>query len=264
MFGADENARDGHDGPRQAIETCGIVEEMLSDELLLAITGDPVWAERCENATFNSLPAAFTPDFKGLRYLVAPNQPQSDHISKAPGIANGDDMFGMNPWGHRCCQHNSGHGWPYFCEHLWYATAGDGLAAYLYAPCTVTARVAGGVGAEDRRAARLESHHEAASADVLGERAHRPSQHPPRRSQLSGGDPGEAAAQRLGGESHIPLRRLEHGDRGGPDPRVEVVGERVRPQEHCASAGPPGPSGRPAAAGAPGPGLLEGHRREQR
>src|SRR4029079_3549986 len=29
--------------------------------------------------------------------------------------------------------------------HLWYATAGDGLAAYLYAPCTVTAKVAGGV-----------------------------------------------------------------------------------------------------------------------
>jgi hypothetical protein len=94
---------------------------------------------------FNSLPAAFTPDFRGLRYLVAPNQPQSDHASKATGIQNGGDMFGMNPWSHRCCQHNSGHGWPYFCQHLWYATAGDGLAAYLYAPCTVTAKVAGGV-----------------------------------------------------------------------------------------------------------------------
>ena len=61
MFGADENARPGYNGPRQAIETCGIAEEMLSDELLIAITGDPIWAERCENATFNTLPAAFTP-----------------------------------------------------------------------------------------------------------------------------------------------------------------------------------------------------------
>jgi DUF1680 family protein len=145
MFGGDEICRDRHAGPRQMIETCGIVEEMLSDELLMAITGDPKWAERCEDVAFNSLPAAFTADMKGLRYLTAPNMPQSDHTTKAPGIANGGDMCGMNPYGHRCCQHNGGHGWPYFARHLWYATAGDGLAAYMYAPCTVTAKVAGGV-----------------------------------------------------------------------------------------------------------------------
>ena len=145
MFGADENARDRYTGPRQMIETCGIVEEMLSDELLMAITGDPKWADRCEDVAFNSLPAAFTADMKALRYLTAPNMPQSDHTNKAPGIQNGGDMCGMDPYGHRCCQHNGGHGWPYFARHLWYATAGDGLAAYLYAPCTVTAKVAGGV-----------------------------------------------------------------------------------------------------------------------
>ena len=145
MFGADENARDRYTGPRQMIETCGMVEEMLSDELLIAITGDTKWAERCEDVAFNSLPAAFTADMKALRYLTAPNMPQSDHVSKAPGIQNGGDMCGMNPHIHRCCQHNGGHGWPYFARHLWYATAGDGLAAYLYAPCTVTAKVAGGV-----------------------------------------------------------------------------------------------------------------------
>jgi hypothetical protein len=145
MFGADENARDRYTGPRQMIETCGMVEEMLSDELLIAITGDTRWAERCEDVAFNSLPAAFTADMKALRYLTAPNMPQSDHGNKAPGIQNGGDMCGMNPYGHRCCQHNGGHGWPYFNRHLWYATAGDGLAAYLYAPCTVTAKVKGGV-----------------------------------------------------------------------------------------------------------------------
>ncbi|MBO0698135.1 MAG: glycoside hydrolase family 127 protein [Zavarzinella sp.] len=145
MFGADEDARDRYTGPRQMIETCGMVEEMLSDELLISITGDPVWAERCEDVAFNTLPAAFTADMKCLRYLTAPNMPQSDHTNKAPGIENGGDMLGMNPHGHRCCQHNGGHGWPYFNHHLWYATAGDGLAAYLYSPCTVTAKVAGGV-----------------------------------------------------------------------------------------------------------------------
>ena len=145
MFGADENARDGYTGPRQAIETCGMVEEMLSDELLAAITGDPVWADRCEDVAFNSLPAAFTADMRCIRYLTSPNMPQSDHGNKAPGIQNGGDMLGMNPHGHRCCQHNGGHGWPYFNHHLWYATAGNGLAAYLYAPCTVTAKVGEGV-----------------------------------------------------------------------------------------------------------------------
>ena len=50
----------------------------------------------------------------------------------------------MNPHSHRCCQHNCGHGWPYFTAHLWYAAAGDGLAAILYAPCEVRGKVAGG------------------------------------------------------------------------------------------------------------------------
>ena len=41
MYGADENTRPGYNGPRQAIETCGTAEEMLSDGLLLSVTGDP-------------------------------------------------------------------------------------------------------------------------------------------------------------------------------------------------------------------------------
>jgi hypothetical protein len=145
MFGADENARPGYNGPRQAIETCGIAEEMLSDEILAAVTGDPVWADRCENATFNTLPASFTADLKALRYLTSPNLPQSDHGDKTPAVENGGDMFHMNPHSHRCCQHNAGHAWPYFAEHLWYAAPGNGLAAMLYGPCEVKAKVGDGV-----------------------------------------------------------------------------------------------------------------------
>jgi hypothetical protein len=148
MFGADENTRPGYNGPRQAIETCGIAEEMLSDGLLISMTGDPAWAERCEKAAFNSYPASMTADLKALRYLTAPNQPQSDHTNKAPGVQNGGPMFHMNPHDHRCCQHNSGHSWPYFTQHLWYAAPGNGLAAYLYAPCEVQAQVADGVTAK--------------------------------------------------------------------------------------------------------------------
>mgnify|MGYP000358663392 FL=1 len=41
MFGADENARMGYIDPRQGVETCGMVEQMASDEIMLKITGDP-------------------------------------------------------------------------------------------------------------------------------------------------------------------------------------------------------------------------------
>lgn len=144
MFGSDENCRPGFGDPRQAIETCGMVEEMLSDEMLLAISGDPIWADRCEDVTFNSLPAALTADFKALRYLTAPNLVLSDRRSKAPGFQNGGPMLHMNPHDHRCCQHNFGHGWPYFAEHLWLATPGNGLAAVLYSACEVSAKVGNG------------------------------------------------------------------------------------------------------------------------
>lgn len=144
MFGADENARAGFDDPRQAIETCGLVEEMLSNEILIGITGDMTWADRCETVAFNALPAAFTADMGALRYLSAPNQPVSDAANHAPGIANGGGMYLLSPHRHRCCQHNAGHGWPYFAEHLWYATPDNGLAATMYSESSVSATVGDG------------------------------------------------------------------------------------------------------------------------
>ena len=98
MFGADENARPGFTGPRQATETCGLVEMMGSDEMLLAITGNPIWADRAEEIAFNSLPASMTADLKALHYLTAPNQIQLDRASKSPMIQNGGDMFSYNPY----------------------------------------------------------------------------------------------------------------------------------------------------------------------
>jgi len=144
MFGGDENCRPGFTGPRQAVETCGMVEAMLSHETLLAITGNPVWADRCEDVAFNSFPAAMTPDLKALRYLTAPNMPLSDSRSKSPGLQNGGPMLQFNPHRHRCCQHNVGHGWPYYAEHLWLATPDNGLCAVLYAASEVRAKVGDG------------------------------------------------------------------------------------------------------------------------
>jgi hypothetical protein len=85
-----------------------------------------------------------TADLKGLRYLTCPNQVQADKGNKSPGIANGGEMFSYNPYSYRCCQHNVAHAWPYYTEHLWMATAGNGLAAVMYAPCQVKAKVGKG------------------------------------------------------------------------------------------------------------------------
>lgn len=144
MYGADENARPGHTDPHQAIETCGMVEQMASDELLLQFTGDPMWADNCENVTFNTYPAAMTPDFRALRYLTAPNMVTSDTTNHCPGIENAGPFFMMNPLDHRCCQHNHSMGWPYYAEHLWMATPDNGLAAVLYSAGKVTAKVGNG------------------------------------------------------------------------------------------------------------------------
>jgi len=144
MFGADENARPGFIGPRQAAETCAMVEMMLSDEMLLTFTGDPKWADRCEEVTFNSLPVSMTPDLKALHYLTAPNLILCDRHNKSPGFQNRGPMLLFDPHRHRCCQHNTGHGWPYYAEHLWMATPDNGLAAVLYAPSEVTAKVGDG------------------------------------------------------------------------------------------------------------------------
>jgi hypothetical protein len=140
MFGADENARAGHTDPHQAAETCSFVEQIGSNLCLSEITGDPVWAANTEDVAFNSMPAAFMPDYRALRYLTAPNQATSDATNHAPGIANKGPFFLMNPFSSRCCQHNHSSGWINYVEHAWMATNDDGLAAVLYASGELKAR----------------------------------------------------------------------------------------------------------------------------
>ena len=144
MFGADENARMGYIDPRQGVETCGLVEQMASDELMLCMTGDPLWAEHCEEVAFNMYPAAVMPDFKALRYITSPNQTVSDSKNHHPGIDNRGPFLSMNPFSSRCCQHNHAQGWPYYAEHLILATSDNGIAAAIYSACKATVKVGNG------------------------------------------------------------------------------------------------------------------------
>jgi hypothetical protein len=144
-FVGDENSRPGYTDPRGGIETCGIVELMHSFEMLTKITGQPVWADRCEEIAFNSFPAALTADEKALHYVTCANQVQLDRDNKSPEIQNGGTMVSYSPLEvYRCCQHNVSHGWPYYAEELWLATPDNGLCASLYAACEISAKAGDG------------------------------------------------------------------------------------------------------------------------
>ena len=145
-FAGDENVRPGFTDPRQGFETCGIVEYMLSHELLTRITGDAVWSDRVEELAFNSLPAALDPMGKAIHYITSANCIDLDNAAKTMAqFQNGFAMQSYRPGvdQYRCCPHNYGMGWPYYVEEMWLATTDGGLCAALYGPSTVTARVNG-------------------------------------------------------------------------------------------------------------------------
>lgn len=144
MFGSDENARMGYIDPRQGTETCGFAEQMTSDGILMRITGDPLWADNCEDVLFNSFVAAFTPDMRALRYITSPNGVIADDKNHAPGIANEGPFLTMNPFSSRCCQHNHGHALPYYLQNLVMASNDNGLAAIMYNSCVISAKVGDG------------------------------------------------------------------------------------------------------------------------
>ncbi|CAF3433064.1 unnamed protein product [Rotaria socialis] len=144
-FAGDENCRTGYGDPRQGIETCGIVEFMNSFEILTRITGDGLWADRCETLAFNTLPAAFDPIVgRGTHYITCANCIQLDDQTKTQQqFQNNFPMLAYKPGVHqyRCCTHNHGMGWPYYAEAAWLATYDGGLCASLYVSNQVTALV---------------------------------------------------------------------------------------------------------------------------
>jgi hypothetical protein len=143
MFSGDEMLH-GTD-PTHGIETCAVVEYLHSLEMLLPITGNVDHADRIERVAYNALPAALSPHFAGRHYYQSPNE-----VACSRGYRNFstpyDDatMVGLRT-GYPCCTANLHQGWPKLVAHLWMATPDDGLAALIYGPCEVRARVGSGV-----------------------------------------------------------------------------------------------------------------------
>jgi glycerophosphoryl diester phosphodiesterase len=119
---------------------------MYSLEEMLRITGDTFWADYLERVAFNALPAQIKDDFSAKQYYQQTNQVSATKAWRAFSTPHDDTdvMFGtLN--GYPCCLSNMHQGWPKLTQNLWYATDDGGLAAMVYAPSTVTAKVAGDV-----------------------------------------------------------------------------------------------------------------------
>lgn len=126
-------------------ELCEIVEYMHSLEYIMRIFEDPAMADRLEKIAYNALPAAISPDWKAHCYYIAPNVAKISRGKRNFTVDHEDDLtFGVLA-GYPCCAVDMHMGWPMLTENLWMATSVRGLAAMVYAPCEVQAKVANGI-----------------------------------------------------------------------------------------------------------------------
>ena len=132
--------------PNRGSELCTAVEMMFSLETMLRISGDIRWADWLERIAYNALPTQVNDDFTAKQYYQQTNQISCTRTWRPFSTPHDDTdvLFGtLN--GYPCCLSNLHQGWPKFTQNLWYATAEGGLAALVYAPCSVTTKLAGGV-----------------------------------------------------------------------------------------------------------------------
>lgn len=145
MYGGDEGLHGNN--PTQGSELCSAVELMFSLEKMLEITGNFAYAEHLERIAFNALPTQITDDFLNKQYFQQANQvmvTRHVHNFYEEASHSGTDItFGLLT-GYPCCASNMHQGWPKFTQNLWYATPDNGLAALVYSPSEVTAKVGNG------------------------------------------------------------------------------------------------------------------------
>lgn len=144
MYGGDEPMH-GND-PTQGIELCSVVELMYSLEKMIAISGNPAMMDHLERIAYNALPTQVTDDFSSRQYFQQANQVMltrhRHNFYEEDHHGHTDLCYGLLT-GYPCCTCNLHQGWPKLVSHLWYATVGGGLAAVVYAPCRITAKVSG-------------------------------------------------------------------------------------------------------------------------
>lgn len=143
LFGGDE-ALHGNN-PTQGSELCTAVEMMFTLENTLEITGSVNYADRLEKIAFNAMPTQISDDFMDRQYFQQANQVMlTRHTRNFDTDHDGTDVCYGLLTGYACCTSNMHQGWPKFTQNLWYATPDKGLAALVYSPNEVKAKVANG------------------------------------------------------------------------------------------------------------------------
>ncbi len=142
MYGGDEQLH-GND-PTQGSELCSAVEMMFCFENIIPITGDVYYADYLEKIAYNVLPTQIDDDYTRRQYFQQVNQIKVDDTERNFfNDRRGRNVFGTTT-GYPCCTCNMHQGWPKFVQNTWYATSDNGLAALVYGPTKVTAKVANG------------------------------------------------------------------------------------------------------------------------
>lgn len=143
MYGGDEWIHTNN--PTQGAELCTVVELMYSLEEMAEITGDVSFADHLERIAFNALPTQTTDNYDSRQYYQQTNQVEITNTRRnfAESHEGTDLVYGILT-GYPCCTSNMHQGWPKFTQNLWYATEDNGLAAFVYSPSEVTAKVADG------------------------------------------------------------------------------------------------------------------------
>lgn len=126
--------------PVRGTELCGVVEAMYSYEHLLALGGNPHWADALERLAYNALPAAISPDMWSHQYDQMTNQMRAERLPEDHvvfGTNAGDaHQFGLEPH-FGCCTANFGQGWPKFASSA-FMRSDTGLVSCLLAPAHVS------------------------------------------------------------------------------------------------------------------------------
>ena len=123
--------------PVHGTELCSVVELMYSFELLLKMTGEPVWGDRLERVAFNALPAAFSTDMWTHQYDQQVNQVQCSVQNPPVFFTNNGDanLFGLEPH-FGCCTANLSQGWPKFALST-FLKDGEGFISAVLAPGSI-------------------------------------------------------------------------------------------------------------------------------
>jgi hypothetical protein len=80
--------------PSKGSETCLVVEQLFSLNLVHEVQGDAYFAERAETIAYNALPSIGTKDLWARVYLQQPNEIFAGHSD--PHVWNTDGDVGIN------------------------------------------------------------------------------------------------------------------------------------------------------------------------